>query len=35
VHDGVVLSQVPSPDVVPDELEKTALLLLLRAATTP
>jgi AcrR family transcriptional regulator len=35
VHDGVVLSQVPSPDAVPDELEKTALLLLLRAATTP
>ena len=34
VHDGVVLSQFPDPDAGPDELEKTALLLLLRAATT-
>ena len=32
VHDGVVLSQVPGPDVAPDDLERTALLLLLRAA---
>ena len=34
VHDGVVLSQVPRPDGAPDELERTALLLLLRAATS-
>jgi AcrR family transcriptional regulator len=34
VHDGVVLSQIPSADAVPDELEKTTLLLLLRAATS-
>jgi AcrR family transcriptional regulator len=32
VHDGVVLSQVPRPDASPDDLERTALLLLLRAA---
>jgi AcrR family transcriptional regulator len=32
VHDGVVLSQVPGPDAAPDDLERTALLLLLRAA---
>jgi AcrR family transcriptional regulator len=34
VHDGVVLSQVPHPDGPPDETERTALLLLLRAATS-
>ena len=32
VHDGVVLSQVPRADAGTDDLERTALLLLLRAA---
>jgi AcrR family transcriptional regulator len=32
VHDGVVLSQVPRADPAPDDLERAALLLLLRAA---
>jgi AcrR family transcriptional regulator len=32
VHDGVVLSQIPGPDAAGDDLERTALLLLLRAA---
>jgi AcrR family transcriptional regulator len=32
VHDGVVLSQVPRADAATDDLERTALLLLLRAA---
>ncbi len=32
VHDGVVLSQVPRADPATDDLERTALLLLLRAA---
>jgi AcrR family transcriptional regulator len=34
VHDGVVLSHVPGPDPGQDDLERTALLLLLRAATS-
>ena len=32
VHDGVVLSQIPLADAATDDLERTALLLLLRAA---
>jgi AcrR family transcriptional regulator len=32
VHDGAVLSQVSRPDAATDDLERTALLLLLRAA---
>jgi AcrR family transcriptional regulator len=32
VHDGVVLAQVPRPDAASDDLERTTLLLLLRAA---
>jgi AcrR family transcriptional regulator len=32
VHDGVVLSQIPGADAAADDLERTALLLLLRAA---
>jgi AcrR family transcriptional regulator len=32
VHDGAVLSQVLQPDAASDDLERTALLLLLRAA---
>ncbi len=33
LHDGVVLAQLPGTDA-PDDLERTALLLLLRAATS-
>lgn len=33
LHDGVVLAQVAHPDAASDELVRTALLLLLRAAT--